>query len=158
MTTTKLRNKGELKNKFYQHQSPFITKQWSKLIYVHRDSHAHWRDCNFTSCAVSDHTSTHLDIWFAIDDYDLSPGQPIAISKPANFKVLVSQWSPTAQVVILGTFLIVFVIPFYREYYQIIKKEQREQEKAYASKKRLMRATKALTQSQTRSCTKQGET
>ena len=34
----------------------------------------------------------------AIDGYDLSPGQPIAISKPANFKVLVSQWSPTAQV------------------------------------------------------------
>ena len=51
-----------------------------------------------SSCAVSDHTSTHLDIWFAIDDYDLSPGQPIAISKPANFKVLVSQCSPTAQV------------------------------------------------------------
>ena len=52
-----------------------------------------------TSCAVSDHTSTHLDIWFAVDGYyDLSPGQPIAISKPANFKVLVSQWSPTAQV------------------------------------------------------------
>ena len=35
--------------------------------------------------------------------------------------------------VILGTFLIVFVIPFYREYYQVTKKEQREQEKANAS-------------------------
>ena len=34
----------------------------------------------------------------AIDGYDLSPGQLIAISKPANFKVLVSQWSPTVQV------------------------------------------------------------
>ena len=53
---------------------------------------------SISSCAVSDHTSTHLDIWFAVDGYDLSPGQPIAISKPANFKVLVSQWSPTAQV------------------------------------------------------------
>lgn len=37
--------------------------------------------------------------------------------------------------VILGTFLIVFVIPFYREYYQIMKKEQREQEKVNASNK-----------------------
>ena len=37
--------------------------------------------------------------------------------------------------VILGTFLIVFVIPFYREYYQVTKKEQREQEKANASNK-----------------------
>ena len=53
--------------------------------------------------------------------------------------------------VILGTFLIVFVIPFYREYYQVTKKNN-------ASKKRLMRATKALIQIQTRSCTKQSET
>lgn len=37
--------------------------------------------------------------------------------------------------IILGTFLTAFVIPFYREYYQIIKKEQREQEKANASNK-----------------------
>lgn len=37
--------------------------------------------------------------------------------------------------VILGTFLIVFVIPFYREYYQVTKKEQREQEKANAGNK-----------------------
>ena len=50
--------------------------------------------------------------------------------------------------VILGTFLIVFVIPFYREYYQIIKKEQREQEKAYASKKRPMRARNGLCEQQ----------
>lgn len=40
-----------------------------------------------------------------------------------------------AMTIILGTFLIVYVIPFYREYYQIMKKEQREQEKANASNK-----------------------
>lgn len=35
--------------------------------------------------------------------------------------------------VILGTFLITFVIPFFHAYYQLTKKEQREQEKANAS-------------------------